>query len=98
MKDAVNTKIKHRESFRPFAPSTLIEAAGTYFDFGTRSAEPESPFMLLVALVRPNKRDLLPAITHVDGTARVQTVGTNRIRSSTTSSESSASLLACLLS
>jgi carbamoyltransferase len=73
-KDTLNAKIKHREAFRPFAPSTLLEAAPTYFAFGGSAAEPESPFMLLTARVRPDKQHLLPAITHVDGTARVQTV------------------------
>ena len=60
--------------FRPFAPSTLLEAAPTYFDFGSPIGVVESPFMLLTARVRPDKQHLLPAITHVDGTARVQTV------------------------
>jgi carbamoyltransferase len=74
MKDTLNAKIKHREAFRPFAPSTLLEAAPTYFDFGGPRDDVESPFMLLTARVRPDKQRLLPAITHVDGTARVQTV------------------------
>ena len=73
-KDTLNAKIKHREAFRPFAPSTLLEAASTYFDFGSPSGDVESPFMLLTARVRADKQHLLPAITHVDGTARVQTV------------------------
>ena len=73
-KDTLNAKIKHREAFRPFAPSTLLEAASTYFDFGSPGGHVESPFMLLTARVRPDKHHLLPAITHVDGTARVQTV------------------------
>jgi carbamoyltransferase len=73
--DTLNAKIKHREAFRPFAPSTLVEAAPTYFEFGSpNAAVVESPFMLLTARVRPDKQHLLPAITHVDGTARVQTV------------------------
>jgi carbamoyltransferase len=74
MKDVLNAKIKHREPFRPFAPSVLAEAAGTYFDFDGRTADRDSPFMLLVARVRPEKRHLVPAVTHADGTARVQTV------------------------
>jgi carbamoyltransferase len=74
MKDKLNEKIKHREQFRPFAPSVLREAASTYFDFDGRTADRESPFMLLVARVLPHKAHLLPAITHADGTARVQTV------------------------
>jgi carbamoyltransferase len=73
-KDTLNAKIKHREAFRPFAPSTLIEAAPTYFDFGAPTGAVESPYMLLTARVRPDKQHLLPAITHLDGTARVQTV------------------------
>jgi carbamoyltransferase len=74
-KDTLNAKIKHREAFRPFAPSTLVEAAPTYFEFGSPTGDVvESPYMLLTARVRPDKQHLLPAITHVDGTARVQTV------------------------
>ena len=73
-KDTLNAKIKHREAFRPFAPSTLLEAASTYFDFGGPLSDVESPFMLLTARVRPHMQHLLPAITHLDGTARVQTV------------------------
>lgn len=71
MKDRLNAKIKHREQFRPFAPSVTEEAADEHFDFGARNRS-ASPFMLLVAKVR--RPDLLPAITHADGTARVQTV------------------------
>ncbi len=74
MKDKLNEKIKHREQFRPFAPSVLREAASTYFDFDGRDPSLESPFMLLVARVRPDKQHLVPAVTHADGTARVQTV------------------------
>src|SRR5260370_7216124 len=73
-KDTLNAKIKHREAFRPFAPATLLEAAPTYFDFGSPVGDVESPYMLLTARVRPDKQHLLPAITHADGTARVQTV------------------------
>lgn len=69
MKEVINRKIKHREPFRPFAPSVLAEYSPQYFDL-----KPESPFMLLVADVYPQKRKIIPAITHVDGTARVQTV------------------------
>ena len=67
MKDILNKKVKHRESFRPFAPSVLAEFCSDYFDI-----DGESPFMLLVAKVK--KPDLIAAITHVDGTARVQTL------------------------
>ena len=66
MKDKLNAQVKHRESFRPFAPAVLEERASEYFDLNCTS-----PFMLLVAKV---KKDSIPAITHVDGTGRVQTV------------------------
>ncbi|MBI5953620.1 MAG: carbamoyltransferase [Chloroflexi bacterium] len=69
MKDVLNEKVKHREPFRPFAPSILYEFTQEYFD-----TEYESPFMLLIARVRENKRAIIPAVTHVDGTARLQTV------------------------
>lgn len=67
MKDILNEKIKHRESFRPFAPSILEEHASDYFELDI-----PSPYMLLVAKVK--KPDKIPAVTHVDGTGRVQTV------------------------
>lgn len=69
MKDVVNAKIKFRESFRPFAPSVLAEHAVNYFH-----CQGPSPFMTQVSLVREEKRQVIPAVTHVDGTARVQTV------------------------
>jgi len=69
MKDKINAEVKHREAFRPFAPSSIVEARNEYFDIGV-----EDPFMLKVCNVLPDKRALLPAITHVDGTARLQTV------------------------
>jgi carbamoyltransferase len=69
MKDTLNHRVKHREPFRPFAPSVLLDRAGEYFDI-----DAPSPFMRLVADVRPEKRDEVPAITHVNGTARLQTV------------------------
>jgi len=68
MKDVLNEKIKHREQFRPFAPSALLDRSADYFDFGG-----PSPYMLFVAGVHPDRRGELPAITHVDGTARLQT-------------------------
>src|SRR5229473_2373815 len=70
MKQILNERIKHRETFRPFAPSILEEAAGEYFE----RAYP-SPFMTLAYAVRPEKRGMIPAPTHVDGTGRIQTVG-----------------------
>jgi carbamoyltransferase len=69
-KDEVNAKVKLREKFRPFAPSVPVESAGEYFEL----IRPESPFMLLVVPVRPEMRTKIPAVTHVDGTARLQTV------------------------
>ena len=68
-KTRMNEKVKHREPFRPFAPSCLAERAGEYFASGY-----PSPVMLLVFDVLEHQRDKVPAITHVDGTARVQTV------------------------
>ncbi len=67
MKGLLNTKVKKRESFRPYAPVVLEERAADYFE-----AKQFSPFMLLAAKVREDKKALLPAVTHVDGTARVQ--------------------------
>jgi carbamoyltransferase len=69
MKDVLNTRIKHRETYRPFAPSVLEERVGKYFE----RTEP-SPFMLMVYKVRPEQRSNVPAITHVDDTGRLQTV------------------------
>ena len=69
MKDKINAEVKHREAFRPFAPSVLLEDKDKYFD-----VIGEAPFMLKVAPVRPEMRDRIPAITHVDGSARLHTV------------------------
>ena len=69
MRDLINTKIKFREKFRPFAPSILEEALDDYFV----DAAPD-PFMQQVYAVRPDKRSVLPAITHADGSGRLQTV------------------------
>jgi carbamoyltransferase len=69
MKDILNARIKHREPFRPFAPAILEEATADWFD----DAYP-SPFMLLTYDVRADKREQIPAPTHVDGTGRLQTV------------------------
>jgi carbamoyltransferase len=69
MKEILNRRIKHREIFRPFAPSILAEATGEWFE----KSHP-SPFMTLAYAVRPEKRALIPAPTHVDGTGRLQTV------------------------
>jgi len=69
MKETLNRRIKHREIFRPFAPSILAEATGEWF-----AMSHPSPFMTLAYAVRPEKRALIPAPTHVDGTGRLQTV------------------------
>ena len=69
MKDLLNARVKFRESFRPFAPSILEDRTGEVFE-----TDYPSPYMILVYGVRPDKRHLVPAITHVDGTGRVQSV------------------------
>jgi carbamoyltransferase len=69
MKDILNSRVKHRQPFRPFAPIVLEERAKDIFE-----GEEDSPFMLIAKSVRPEWRDKIPAIVHVDGTARVQTV------------------------
>ncbi len=69
MKDLLNKYVKYREEFRPFAPSVLAEKAPDYFEGCT-----DSPFMLFVYPVKEEMKERLPAITHIDGTARVQTV------------------------
>jgi carbamoyltransferase len=69
MKEILNRRIKHREIFRPFAPSILAESTGDYFE----KSHP-SPFMTLAYSVRPEMREKIPAPTHVDGTGRLQTV------------------------
>ncbi len=75
MKDTVNIKIKYREPFRPFAPSVLAEAAGSYFELGGRELPDAARFMLMVLPVKEKKREEIPAVTHVDGTSRAQAVG-----------------------
>ncbi len=69
MKDILNLKIKRRESFRPFAPSVLEEAVGDWF-----SLDGEVPFMMQVYPIREEQRARIPAVTHVDGSGRLQTV------------------------
>jgi carbamoyltransferase len=68
MRDTLNMKIKFREGFRPFAPSVLADKASQWFDIGC-----DSPYMLLVAQVREGRRSI-PSVTHVDNSARLQTV------------------------
>ena len=74
MKDTVNVKIKFREPFRPFAPSVLAERAEDYFELPDAAHQLPARFMLYVVDVRPDKRGVIPAVTHVDGTGRLQTV------------------------
>jgi carbamoyltransferase len=69
MRDVLNARIKRREPFRPFAPSILEERVGDYFE----ESYPD-PFMLKVYPIRASKRQEIPAVTHVDGTGRLQTV------------------------
>jgi carbamoyltransferase len=69
MKDILNARIKHREPFRPFAPSILAEATGEWFE-----QDYPSPFMVLVYKTRPERRAQIPAVNHVDDTGRLQTV------------------------
>jgi carbamoyltransferase len=74
MKDIVNSKIKFREPYRPFAPSVLAECAEKYFELPNAVNHSPARFMLYVVPVRPEEQHTLPAITHVDGTGRLQTV------------------------
>lgn len=72
-KDRLNHRVKHRESFRPFAPAVLEERVSEFFDIDTKS-----PYMLFICNVKKEKRKFLPAITHVDGSARLQTLTKDR--------------------
>ena len=69
MPEALNQRVKRRPDFQPYAPSVLAERCADYFDL-----DHPSPYMLLAAQVRPDKRDVIPAVVHVDGSSRVQTV------------------------
>ncbi len=69
MKDILNSRIKYREPFRPFCPSILAECAGDYFE-----TDYPSPFMVMAYKIKPSRRDRIPAVTHGDGTGRLQTV------------------------
>jgi carbamoyltransferase len=72
-KETLNLRVKRREAFRPFAPAILLEEAGNWFE-ANGAGGLESPFMLRVCDFKPDKRALVPAVVHVDGTGRVQTV------------------------
>ena len=74
MKDIVNSKIKFREPYRPFAPSVLAEKAEDYFELPDAVHRFPARYMLYVTPVKPEQRKNLPAVTHEDGTARLQTV------------------------
>src|SRR4029077_14778499 len=69
MRDKLNKRVKHRQAFRPFAPNGLDQRGKEIFE-----GEQESPFMLLAERVRPQWANRIPAVVHVDGTARLQTV------------------------
>ena len=69
IKDVLNARVKHREHFRPFAPSVLAERAAEWFE-----QDHPSPFMVLVYRTRAEKRELIPGVNHVDDTGRLQTV------------------------
>jgi carbamoyltransferase len=69
MKDTLNSRIKYREPFRPFCPSVLAECVGEYFE-----TEYPSPFMVMAYKIKPAQRVRIPAVTHGDGTGRLQTV------------------------
>jgi carbamoyltransferase len=69
MKDILNSRIKHREPFRPFCPSILAEKVGEYFE-----TDYPSPFMVMAYKIKPKQRERVPAVTHGDGTGRLQTV------------------------
>lgn len=68
-KDILNKRVKFREHFRPFAPAVLWEHQTEYFKLNI-----QNPYMLIVKDVREDKRSIIPAVTHVDGTGRIQTV------------------------
>jgi carbamoyltransferase len=69
MRDIINLRIKFRERFRPFAPSILEECVAEWFEI-----EEDAPYMEKVFSIRPEQRERIPAVTHIDGTGRLQTV------------------------
>ncbi len=74
MKEIVNTKIKFREPYRPFAPVTLEEKISDYFEVGKLNHQNLTRFMLGVFPVKKSMRKIIPAITHIDGSGRVQII------------------------
>lgn len=74
MKDIVNVQIKFREPYRPFAPVVLAEKAGEYFELGDKDHSHLTNFMLGVFPVKASKQKIIPAVTHIDGSARPQTI------------------------
>jgi carbamoyltransferase len=73
VRELINKKIKYREEFRPFAPSVLEEYASEYFELNP-AGEHLYSYMLATVKVRPDKKEIIPAVVHVDGTARIQLV------------------------
>ena len=71
MKDKLNLRVKKREYFRPFAPSILEERVSEFFEMPKNSL---SPYMVMSGIVKKDKREIIPAVTHADNTARVHTV------------------------
>jgi carbamoyltransferase len=71
-KEVLNSRVKHREAFRPFAPVVLLEEAPEWFEL--EGINPESAFMLRICMFKEEKKPLVPAVVHVDGTGRIQTV------------------------
>jgi len=78
MKEVVNTKIKFREPYRPFAPVVLAERAGDYFELSNLEHRDLTNFMLGVFPVKKNKRKIIPAVTHVDGSGRLQIISSKQ--------------------
>lgn len=70
-KEFLNNSVKHREGFRPYAPACLLEESSRWFELAD---QPDSPFMMRTCRVKPTKKELIPAVVHVDGSARVQTL------------------------
>ena len=71
-KEVLNSRVKHREAFRPFAPVILLEEAPEWFELD--GINPESAFMLRICMFKEEKKPMVPAVVHVDGTGRIQTV------------------------